>query len=79
VDYTPAYASYPESLTLRFGDIRAPKIDGTEPLRLECEHFLDCVTSRKKPLSDGRNGVDVLRVLEAAQKSLDAQGKPFEP
>jgi predicted dehydrogenase len=79
VDYTPAYASYPESLTLRFGDIHAPKIDGMEPLRLECEHFLDCVTSRKKPLSDGRNGVDVLRVLEAAQKSLDAQGKPFEP
>ena len=78
VDYTPAYATYPESLTLRFGDIHAPKIDGTEPLRLECEHFLECVRTRAKPLSDGENGVQVLRVLEAAQKSLDARGKPFE-
>lgn len=79
VDYTPAYASYPESLTLRIGDIHIPKVDGTEPLRLECEHFLKCVTSRRKPLSDGESGVRVLRVLEAAQKSLDQGGKPFKP
>ena len=79
VDYTPAYASYPESLTLRIGDIHIPKVPGTEPLRLECEHFLECVKSRRKPLSDGESGIHVLRVLEAAQKSLDQGGKPFKP
>lgn len=79
VDYTPAYASYPESLTLRIGDIHIPKVAGKEPLRLECEHFLECVKSREKPLSDGENGVHVLRVLEAGQKSLDQKGKPIKP
>ncbi|TET79094.1 Gfo/Idh/MocA family oxidoreductase [candidate division TA06 bacterium] len=78
-DYTPAYASYPESLTLRIGDIHIPKIDGREPLGLECEHFLECIKTRKKPVSDGENGLRVLRVLEAAQKSLDQKGKPFKP
>ncbi len=79
VDYTPAHASYPESLTLRIGDIHIPKVEGAEPLKLECRHFLDCVESRKKPLSDGENGLSVLRVLEAAQKSLDNDGRPFRP
>jgi len=79
VDYTPAYASYPESLTLRIGDIHMPKVDAVEPLRLECEHFLECVLSRTRPLSDGENGVRVLRVIEAAQKSLDSRGEPFKP
>jgi predicted dehydrogenase len=79
VDFKPAYASYPESLTLRIGDIHVPKVDSKEPLRLECEHFLECIRTRSKPLSDGENGVQVLRVLDAAQKSLDEGGKAFKP
>jgi predicted dehydrogenase len=79
VDFKPAYASYPESLTLRIGDIHIPKVDGKEPLRLECEHFLECVNKRAKPLSDGENGIQILRVLDAAQKSLEEGGKPFKP
>jgi predicted dehydrogenase len=79
VDYTPAHASYPEALTLRIGDIHIPKVEGAEPLKLECKHFIDCVESRKRPLSDGENGLSVLRVLEAAQRSLDNDGRPFKP
>lgn len=46
-------------------------IDATEPLRLECQHFLNCVTSRAKPLTDGEEGWQVLRVLKACQHSLE--------
>jgi hypothetical protein len=48
-----------------------------EPLRLECQHFLECVRQRKQPLSDGRDGLRVLEVLEAAQQSLRNNGVPI--
>ncbi|MBF8247686.1 MAG: oxidoreductase domain protein, partial [Bacteroidetes bacterium] len=41
-----------------------------EPLKLELEHFLDCVEKRKTPLTDGKEGLRVLRILEAADKSI---------
>lgn len=47
-----------------------------EPLRAECQHFLDCVVSRQTPRTDGRNGLQVLQVLEAAQRSLMTHGQP---
>ncbi len=72
----PAYDSYGDSLSLRFGDISIPRIDMREPLRLECQHFIDCIVSGQAPLSDGRNGVQVLRVLEAGQQSLERGGEP---
>jgi predicted dehydrogenase len=56
------------------GDIAIPKIDMTEPLRLECAHFLDCVREGKEPRTGGENGERVVRVLEAAQASLDQGG-----
>jgi UDP-2-acetamido-3-amino-2,3-dideoxy-glucuronate N-acetyltransferase len=46
-----------------------------EPLRLECEHFLECVRTRRRPRSDGWDGVRVLRVLEACQRSLELEGQ----
>jgi UDP-2-acetamido-3-amino-2,3-dideoxy-glucuronate N-acetyltransferase len=46
-----------------------------EPLRLECEHFLDCVENNKKPLTDGNEGMRVLKVLNASQLSLDENGR----
>lgn len=61
-------------ITLRSGDIRIPRIDLTEPLKLECEHFLECVRQGKPPLSDGEGGLLVLRVLDAAQQSMDRGG-----
>lgn len=50
-------------------------IDATEPLRAECAHFLECLETRKQPLADGREGLAVLEVLDACQRSLN-QGAP---
>ncbi len=49
-------------------------IPQAEPLRLECEHFLRCVSRGEKPLTDGKEGLRVLRVLNAAQRSIDNNG-----
>jgi predicted dehydrogenase len=65
---------YSDLHTLRFGDIRIPRIDMREPLSLECQHFLSCIEEGATPLSDGRNGLAVLRVLAAAQQSMDQAG-----
>jgi UDP-2-acetamido-3-amino-2,3-dideoxy-glucuronate N-acetyltransferase len=48
----------------------------TEPLRQELEHLVDCVRSRRAPRTDGRNGVRVLRVLDACQRSIERGGRP---
>jgi UDP-2-acetamido-3-amino-2,3-dideoxy-glucuronate N-acetyltransferase len=52
----------------------AVEIEKAEPLKRECEHFLDCVAHRKTPLSDGQEGLRVLRVLDACQQSLEHGG-----
>jgi predicted dehydrogenase len=59
-------------LRQRSGDILIPKINFTEPLRKECQHFLDCVRDQTKPLSDAENGYQVVDILERGQKCLDA-------
>jgi predicted dehydrogenase len=75
VDRMPEYSSYGEALTLRFGDIYVPRIEMQEPLRLECQHFLDCINQGRQPRSDGQSGLQVLRVLDALQQSLDSAGR----
>lgn len=62
----------------RSGDIWSPRIPATEPLRLECEHFVQCVREQRAPRSDGASGLRVVRVLERLQASLDvsARGAP---
>ena len=55
---------------------QAITLPGDEPLRLECEHFLECLTTRRGPLTDAASGVRVLRVLEACQQSLQQNGSP---
>lgn len=47
-----------------------------EPLRLECLDFLSCIEKRRVPLTDGRHGIQVVRVLEKAQRSLKLMGNP---
>ena len=49
-------------------------MDGDEPLRRECQHFLECIENRQVPQTDGHNGLAVLRVLDACQLSLDHKG-----
>ena len=72
------YDSYGESINLRFGDVVIPRLEMSEPLKLECEHFATCVREGKTPLSDGRDGLRVVRVLEAAQASLSQNGAPVK-
>ncbi len=55
----------------RSGDTFSPRIPNVEPLRIECEHFVDCVRTGATPRSDGHSGLRVVRVLEALQRSLD--------
>jgi predicted dehydrogenase len=62
--------SWGEYIT-RSGDIFAPRIPNSEPLRLECEHFVQCVRSGQTPRSDGESGLRVVRVLEQLQRSLE--------
>jgi predicted dehydrogenase len=78
VDAPPSYDSYGEYQSIRIGDIIIPRIQMAEPLRNECQHFLDCIQQGRRPLADGQEGLEVLRVLEAAQTSLKNQGVPVE-
>jgi predicted dehydrogenase len=77
VESSPAsYGSYGESISVRNGDVHIPYVKMIEPLRAECQHFVDCVEKGVKPLTDGDDGLRVLRVLEAAQRSLKGGGVP---
>jgi predicted dehydrogenase len=73
----------PESLytmlvSYRTGDMVAPQLDITEALQTEALHFVDCVRSGKQPLTDGRAGLRVVQILEAATKSMEQQGRRIE-
>jgi len=67
-------SSYGEYIT-RTGDIFSPSIPNVEPLRVECEHFVECVRTGSRPRSDGPSGLRVVRVLEELQRSLDASAR----
>jgi predicted dehydrogenase len=71
--------SYAEVISLRFGDIVIPKVSSEEPLALECRHFIDSVLDGMPIRSDGIEGLRVVRVLEAGQKSLKSNGEPINP
>lgn len=70
------YNTFAEYVGLRFGDITVPYIKMGEPLQIECRHFLECVTERRQPVSDGRDGLRVVKVLEAAERSMKNNGQP---
>jgi predicted dehydrogenase len=73
------FESYGEfKLWLRWGDLTIPKIRCTEPLRNETAHFVECVETGRRPLTDGLNGLEVVRVLEAADESLRTGGRAIE-
>jgi predicted dehydrogenase len=72
------FVDYARALAVRSGDIWIPHVAATEPLALECRHFVECVQKRRRPLTDGRHGLAVIRVLEAASRSLAEGGAPIE-
>ena len=58
----------------RTGDVCAPHIESTEPLQSVVRHFASCITHGRSPTTDGQAGLRVVRMLEAAQRSIKAQG-----
>ena len=62
-------------VSYRSGDVWAPKVDQTEALKAELQHFVDCVDSGRAPVNDGRAGLRVVRMLEAADRSLAERGR----
>jgi predicted dehydrogenase len=72
---TSSMAEFLESTT--DGDIREPKVTTGQPLKAECEHFKDCIETGQPPLTAGRDGLAVVRVLEAIDQSL-AQKREVE-
>ena len=71
--YVDSFASFRASV--REGDIRIPRVALGEPLKAECDHFLDCIAAGRPPLTDGREAVAVLRALAAIQRSVRAAGR----
>ena len=63
---------------IRDGDIISPRIKPTEPLKNQCRHFLECVRLGKRPISSGIEGRDVVRVLEAVNRSIEYKGQQVE-
>jgi predicted dehydrogenase len=75
VNVQPYYDTYGEfQFSYRYGDIHIPRIEEVEPLKLECEHFVDCIRFGLTPQTDGLCGLRVVTVLEAAQRSLARGG-----
>jgi predicted dehydrogenase len=61
-------------VSYRMGDIWSPRLDQVEALKAEAQYFVDCVTKNETPMNDGRSGLEVVRMLEAADKSLKQRG-----
>jgi predicted dehydrogenase len=66
----PTTGDFGEFLSARVGDEIVPHIEPREPLREQCEHFVDCVLNHKRPLTDAESGARVVGVLERAQAQL---------
>ena len=67
---------YKALVDYRMGDVWSPKLDVREALSDECEHFMNCIRSRKNPNSDGESGLQVVKILEAASASIANGGRP---
>jgi predicted dehydrogenase len=77
VECPPHYDTFGESLyAYHYGDMYAPYIQQEEPLKAECEHFLDCIRHGRPPVSCGEHGLELVRILEMASESLQQRGAP---
>jgi predicted dehydrogenase len=71
--YTDTYGDF--QCSYRYGDVVIPNIKFAEPLRQECTHFIDSIINQTEPRSSGRVGLNVVRLLEAAENSLHNNGR----
>jgi predicted dehydrogenase len=75
VTVTPHYDTFGEfQLSYRYGDISIPKLEDAEPLKIECQHFIDCIDGKCDSRSSGRHGLEVLLALDAADRSMKDRG-----
>ena len=75
VEAPPHYDTFAEfTYSYHHGDTYVPSLKQEEPLKLECQHFLDYIRGESTPLCDGRRGLEVVRILEAASESLRQRG-----
>jgi predicted dehydrogenase len=72
-EFVDTFASFRAST--REGDITVPRVPIGEPLRAECDHFIECIEFRKRPLTGGLEGAAVVRVLEALDRSIADGGR----
>ncbi|MBC7462007.1 MAG: Gfo/Idh/MocA family oxidoreductase [Thermoleophilia bacterium] len=75
---TEGSGNWGEYIAKREGDIYIPRLPAAEPLRIEVEHFLENIQNGTTPRSDGRDGLNVVRVLEGMQQSLENHGAPVQ-
>jgi predicted dehydrogenase len=76
VEVPPHYDTFAEfTYSYHYGDSYVPYIKQDEPLKLECQHFLECIRNHSVPITDGQLGLEVVRILEGANKSLRAHGE----
>ena len=79
VERPPHYDTFAEfHYAYHYGDVYAPYIKQEEPLKTECQHFLDCIRNGTTPLTDGNRGLELVRILEASSESLKQGGAPVE-
>lgn len=79
VERPPHYDSFAEfHYSYHYGDSYIPRLQQEEPLKAECQHFIDCIQQKAKPLTGGREGLELVRILEAASTSLKAHGAPVK-
>jgi hypothetical protein len=75
VERPPHYDTFAEfHYAYHYGDVYVPYIKQEEPLKNECQHFLDCIRESKAPLSNGAQGLDMVKILEASSLSLKQHG-----
>jgi predicted dehydrogenase len=78
VERPPHYDTFAEfHYSYHYGDSYIPYFIQEEPLKMECQHFLDCIESGNVPATDGEAGLKMVRILEAASASLKANGAPI--
>ncbi|MBX3744421.1 MAG: Gfo/Idh/MocA family oxidoreductase [Verrucomicrobiae bacterium] len=79
VDSPPHYDTFAEfHYAYHYGDVYVPYVRQEEPLRLECQHFVDCIRFGQRPLSDGEQAHQLVRILEASSLSLQQNGAPVD-
>ena len=79
VERPPHYDTFAEfHYAYHYGDMYSPYIKQDEPLKTECQHFLDCIRTGRTPITDGNRGLEIVRILEASSASLKLNGAPIE-